>query len=70
VAEQVGQPATETDALRLRWVKSSASSSGTDSDCVEVATTLGRVFLRDSKSPRPILSFSREAWDVFRAMHS
>jgi hypothetical protein len=70
VAEQVGQPSTETEAPLLAWVKSSASSSGTDADCVEVATAHGRVHLRDSKFVNPQLTFSREAWKAFLRDHS
>jgi hypothetical protein len=51
-------------------VKSSASSSGTDADCVEVATAHGRVHLRDSKFVNPQLTFSREAWKAFLRDHS
>ena len=70
MAEQVGQPAAETDALRLTWVKSSASSTGQGTNCLEVATTAEQVFLRDSKLPRPSLSFTHTAWKAFLQAHS
>jgi hypothetical protein len=70
VTEQVGQASSKTDPLGLTWVKSSASGSGGDADCVETAATPERVFLRDSKSPQPSLSFTHEAWKAFLAAHS
>lgn len=70
VAEPFGQPTTETEPRRLMWAKSSASSSGTSENCVEVATTASGVFLRDSKHPDPRLTFTREAWTTFVSLHS
>ncbi|MEU4521930.1 DUF397 domain-containing protein [Amycolatopsis sp. NPDC024027] len=70
MAEQVGQPSTETEAPLLAWVKSSASSTGEGNNCVEVATARGRVHLRDSKFISPQLTFSREAWKAFLRDHS
>ncbi|WP_233225793.1 DUF397 domain-containing protein [Amycolatopsis sp. CA-126428] len=70
MTEQVGQPSTETEALTLVWVKSSASGSGNADDCVEVATAAERVHLRDSKFVSPQLIFSREAWKAFLQDHS
>jgi hypothetical protein len=70
VTEQVGQASPKTDPLGLTWVKSSASGSGTGNDCVETATTSEWVFLRDSKLPQPLLSFTHEAWKAFVAAHS
>ncbi|WP_285481470.1 DUF397 domain-containing protein [Amycolatopsis sp. NBRC 101858] len=70
MTEQVGQASPRTDPLGLTWVKSSASGSGNDENCVETATTPERVFLRDSKFPRPLLSFTHEAWKAFLDSHS
>jgi len=70
VAEQVGQPSTETGILRLTWVKSSASGVDDDTACVEVATTPGHVLLRDSKLPSPTLSLTHAAWRAFLSAHS
>lgn len=70
VTEQVGQASPRTDPLGLTWVKSSASGTGQGEDCVEAAATPDRVFLRDSKFPRPSLSFTHEAWKAFLAAHS
>ncbi|MGW5719540.1 DUF397 domain-containing protein [Amycolatopsis sp. NPDC003865] len=47
-----------------RWVKSSYSTDGQGSDCVEVA--LGaRVGVRDSKAPAGELHLSPAAWAAF-----
>ncbi|MFT7866438.1 MULTISPECIES: DUF397 domain-containing protein [Amycolatopsis] len=71
MAEPFGQPATETDTPCPVWVKSSASGSGgEDKDCVEVATTAGRVLLRDSKNPGAQLSLPCAAWRAFLDCHS
>ncbi|MFB9690775.1 DUF397 domain-containing protein [Amycolatopsis plumensis] len=51
-------------------MKSSTSGSGGNDDCVEVATTLGHVFLRDSKFPHPVLAFTHTAWGAFLETHS
>ncbi|WP_037913173.1 DUF397 domain-containing protein [Actinacidiphila yeochonensis] len=51
----------------LAWFKSSYSS-GTQGDCVEVATEPGAVLVRDSKDKQgPHLTFSTEAWSRFVA---
>lgn len=47
-----------------------SSRSGTNGDCVQVATnlayTLGVVYVRDSKDPDGgVLNFSPEAWAAF-----
>jgi len=47
-----------------RWFKSSYSTSGQGSDCVEVA--IGeRVGVRDSKAPHGELQLSAAAWSAF-----
>ncbi|MGW3967588.1 DUF397 domain-containing protein [Amycolatopsis sp. NPDC005003] len=53
------------DRNRLAWVKSSASSSGGDANCVEVATTKAFVAVRDSKDPGPMIVFSGRSWSAF-----
>lgn len=46
------------------WKKS--SRSGSQGNCVEVATNLPRIVgVRDSKNPEPTLVFSREDWRDF-----
>ncbi|MBC6457609.1 DUF397 domain-containing protein [Actinomadura sp. HBU206391] len=51
-----------TDAV---WRKSSRSGPN-GGDCVEVATRLGVVAVRDSKNPDgPALTFEPEAWRAF-----
>ncbi|WP_103341291.1 DUF397 domain-containing protein [Amycolatopsis sp. CA-126428] len=47
------------------WIKSSASSSTSGNDCVEIKFTQGAVFVRDSKSRRRSLCFSRPQWSAF-----
>ncbi|QKV81053.1 DUF397 domain-containing protein [Amycolatopsis sp. Hca4] len=50
----------------LRWVKSSASGSGTQGDdCVEVARTSEHVLIRDSKQPDTWLSLPPGSWLAF-----
>ncbi|MEV4054911.1 DUF397 domain-containing protein [Amycolatopsis sp. NPDC049688] len=53
------------DRSRLAWVKSSASSSGTDANCVEVAAAEAFVAVRDSKDPGPMIVFSGTSWSAF-----
>jgi Domain of unknown function (DUF397) len=49
----------------LLWRK---SSSCTPSECVEVAITRDRVFIRDSKDRSgPVLEVSRDDWRTFAA---
>jgi Domain of unknown function (DUF397) len=51
------------------WQKSSYSTFS--SNCVEISTTgnhigaNGRVLVRDSKNPSPVLQFSIDAWVAF-----
>ncbi|MFJ6463595.1 DUF397 domain-containing protein [Streptomyces sp. NPDC091387] len=55
-------------ASELAWFKSSYSSSSEGDSCVEVATTLGTVHVRDSKNlPGPRLAFGEGAWVGFVA---
>jgi hypothetical protein len=49
-------------ATPRRWHKSTRSS---DSECVEVAAGGGHVFVRDSKTPGPVLEFSAPDWVAF-----
>jgi len=52
---------TETD--RLHWIRRCA-----DSACVEVARDGADILVRDGKEgDGPILRFTREQWDSFRA---
>lgn len=53
----------------LRWFKSSYSGSG-GGDCVEVATDLGAVYVRDSKASDagPVLRIARGKWAAFVAL--
>ncbi|MFD5281710.1 MULTISPECIES: DUF397 domain-containing protein [Streptomyces] len=54
------------DDSELRWCKSSYSDSSNSNECVEVATTLSAVHVRDSKSlAGPRLAVTREAWADF-----
>jgi hypothetical protein len=51
------------DGLGLLWRRSSSCNPG---ECVEVAFSRDRVFVRDSKDRLgPILELSRDAWRVF-----
>jgi hypothetical protein len=48
-----------------RWIKSSYSG-GQGGDCVETASTVGALLVRDSKDNEgPVLAFGREAWLAF-----
>jgi hypothetical protein len=47
---------------RLEWRKGSECASGT---CVEVAKGDDGVFVRDSKNPDVVLTFSPQEWDTF-----
>ncbi|WP_190217361.1 DUF397 domain-containing protein [Streptomyces griseosporeus] len=53
----------------LHWFKSSYSGSD-GGDCVEVATGLDVVYVRDSKAVGngPVLQVSRDEWGAFLAL--
>ncbi|MFF0260974.1 DUF397 domain-containing protein [Streptomyces microflavus] len=54
------------EASELRWFKSSYSDSSNPNDCVEVATALGAVHVRDSKNAQgPHLAVAYTAWTGF-----
>ncbi|MEU5824480.1 DUF397 domain-containing protein [Streptomyces sp. NPDC047803] len=54
--------------FELAWIKSSYSSNGNESDCVEVAAGRGAVLVRDSKDVRrPHLTHAPRAWAAFVA---
>jgi hypothetical protein len=49
---------------RLDWRKSKRSKA--NGDCVEAATALGAVVIRDSKDPQgPTLRYSPDSWQSF-----
>ncbi|MFD3481688.1 DUF397 domain-containing protein [Streptomyces sp. NPDC058665] len=59
------------NAPELEWFKSSYSDSSNGNDCVEVATTLTAIHVRDSKNPQgPRLGVSPTAWASFVAYAS
>lgn len=46
------------------WRKS--SRSGGEGQCIEITSTLGHIFVRDSKSPTgPMLTCNQSDWSVF-----
>ncbi|MBD2829021.1 DUF397 domain-containing protein [Streptomyces sp. SM1P] len=54
------------DPSELAWFKSSYSSSGDGNDCVEIATALDAVHVRDSKNLQgPRLALAPAAWAGF-----
>ncbi|WP_406726015.1 DUF397 domain-containing protein [Streptomyces sp. GD-15H] len=54
------------DGSGLRWFKSSYSDSSNSNECVEVATTLDAVHVRDSKNTGgPQFAVTRSAWVDF-----
>jgi hypothetical protein len=56
------------DGSELRWFKSSYSDSSNSNECVEVATMLDAVHVRDSKNVEgPQLALTRQAWADFVA---
>ncbi|MFI1421133.1 DUF397 domain-containing protein [Streptomyces sp. NPDC020731] len=58
------KPASRDETV-LKWIKSSYSGADTPS-CVEVATTLATVHVRDSKIPDgPRLALAPTTWATF-----
>ncbi|MER6719228.1 DUF397 domain-containing protein [Streptomyces halstedii] len=54
------------DVLELDWFKSSYSDSSDGNDCVEVATAVGAVHVRDSKDAAgPRFAVAGPAWARF-----
>jgi len=49
---------------RRKWKR--ASACGLSAWCLEVAHDNGKVFLRDSKKPRKIISVDLASWQAFR----
>ncbi|MFE9907586.1 DUF397 domain-containing protein [Streptomyces clavifer] len=61
----IHKPSAE-EATKLKWCRSSYSSSGDGNDCVEVASTPSTVHVRDSKDqPGPHLGFTSTTWKAF-----
>lgn len=57
--------APEPGSAGLNWIKSS-HSGGNGGECVEVASTVDAVLVRDSKDKEgPRLAFAREGWAEF-----
>ncbi|MFG2507688.1 DUF397 domain-containing protein [Streptomyces rubiginosohelvolus] len=60
------QKTTGGNASEPRWFKSSYSDSSNSNECVEVATALDAVHVRDSKNTQgPRLALSPAAWAAF-----
>lgn len=60
----------EQGQQRMTWRRSrrSGSGNGGGDNCVEVATVVGRVLVRDSKNPSgPVLAVSPADWRGFLA---
>ena len=56
--------ATDLDLSRAAWRKSTYSNNG--GNCVETATALGMVAVRDSADPDgPTLAFTIQKWKAF-----
>ncbi|QKW09219.1 DUF397 domain-containing protein [Streptomyces sp. NA04227] len=56
----------DSSVTELAWFKSSFSSSGDPTDCVEVANTPVATHVRDSKTADgPHLTFPATAWSAF-----
>ncbi|MFD4555570.1 DUF397 domain-containing protein [Streptomyces sp. NPDC058469] len=61
-----GGPAAPDSPTASNWRKSSYSGPGDDNECVEVATTLARIAVSDSKTPaRTTLTFPTGAFTPF-----
>ena len=55
---------SERERASLAWLK--AQSSGANGACVEIASTVGKVVIRDSKDPDgPILVYTSREFDAF-----
>lgn len=62
------QKSSAGKVAELEWFKSSYSSSGDGNDCIEVATVLDAVCIRDSKDLQgPRLAVTPAAWAGFVA---
>lgn len=53
------------NCVETRWRKSARSAY--NGNCAEARTDSGRVQVRDSKDPGPVLSFTPAAWQAFLA---
>ncbi|MEU5580294.1 DUF397 domain-containing protein [Streptomyces huasconensis] len=54
--------------VELEWRKSSYSSNGSETDCVEIAPAADAVYVRDSKNTQgPRLAVGGAAWARFVA---
>ncbi|MGA8112322.1 MAG: DUF397 domain-containing protein [Actinocatenispora sp.] len=54
------------DLTDANWRKSSRSGGGAGNNCVEVATVVGSVAVRDSKDPAgPVLAVECGSWTTF-----
>ncbi|MEU2183335.1 DUF397 domain-containing protein [Streptomyces thermolilacinus] len=63
--------AAARDGAALQWRRSSYSSNGPETDCVEVAATDSTVHVRDSKNvDGPRLAVARHSWSSFVAYAS
>lgn len=55
-------------SVELEWRKSSYSSNGSETDCIEVAQAFGAVHVRDSKTAQgPRFAIGGTAWADFVA---
>jgi hypothetical protein len=55
---------TDPERMSLVWRKSQRSTN--NGDCVEVASVVGKVALRDSKDPTgPMLVYTPDEWSAF-----
>jgi hypothetical protein len=63
--ELIGWYRTMLGEVEQGWRKSSYSMAG-NGDCVEAASTVGRVGVRDSKDQNgPVITYSAAAWQEF-----
>jgi Domain of unknown function (DUF397) len=54
---------TEQERQKLVWRKAKLSSN--NGQCVEVASVAGKIILRDSKDPDPMLVYTPAEWTAF-----